>query len=315
MSFIKKDNALIFLFINSLLWGSSYVWSKMLLSYIPRFTILFLCALGSLVATSALFPGKLKNMNFRTVGIVSAISVLSIISNTFFMLALQHTSSSNTAFIVQTSVILTPAITAVLNRKKPGTKTILSSIAALIGMFFITCDFKTFSFNTGDLLAFCNALFFSAFLVALSMVGKKSDPVQLSIIQQAANTIGFFALALVFEYGKINIQSLAGNAFIPLLGVSVAVAASTVLLQSTAIRYVSPEKATIIYTIEPVAALVLAAFFIGEKPEGWGPALGCVIVLGAVLWSVHRPVKKRKLPVKFGDDNKMILESTFQAGR
>jgi hypothetical protein len=63
MGFIKKNNANIFLFINAFLWGSSYVWSKMLLSFLPQFAILFICSLGSLASTIAVFRNYRRYMS------------------------------------------------------------------------------------------------------------------------------------------------------------------------------------------------------------------------------------------------------------
>lgn len=288
MGFVKKENAFVFLVLNAVLWGSSYVWSKMLLGYLPRFSILFLCALGGLAAIIVLFPGKLRSISIASVLPAAAVSLLSIISNIFFMLALEHTSSSNTAFIVQTSVFLTPIMMALLERKKPQGRTLVCAASAMAGIFLITCDIQTFRFNIGDLLALCNAFFFSAFLVGLKTLCSKIEPVQFSFIHQATNTIGFLVLALFFDSGNIDLRGLISPVFVLLAAASILVSSSTVLLQSAAIKYIRAEKATIIYTLEPVAALVLSMLFIGERFTGWGPAVGCTVILISVMASMYK---------------------------
>jgi len=119
-----------FLFLNGILWGSSYVWSKMLLSYLPRFTILFLSSLGGLIAIIILYFRSLSQIKTETILPSIAISFFSIISNTFFILALQYTSSFNTAFIVQLSVIITPLIIAIYEKKLPEKGVIVGAIGA-----------------------------------------------------------------------------------------------------------------------------------------------------------------------------------------
>src|SRR5690554_4438204 len=98
MNIIKKSNAKYFLFINAGLWGSTYVWSKMLLEYLPHLWILFINSVGGTVLTSILFRPSVKQIQYRSIIKSSLISILSVISNIFFIFALQYTSSSNVAF-------------------------------------------------------------------------------------------------------------------------------------------------------------------------------------------------------------------------
>lgn len=308
MGFVKKENATLFLVINAVLWGSSYVWNKMLLSYLPRFSILFLCSLGGLVATIIIFSGRLRGIDKSVILPAAAVSLLSIASNTFFMLALQHTTSSNTAFIVQTSVILTPIMMCVIERRRPEGRTIGGGVVALLGMFFITCNFGTFAFNIGDLLALCNAVFFTCFLVGLKTVCGKTDPVHFSLIHQAVNSAGFFILSALFEAGAVDYGGFRKPAFILLLAVSVAVTAATILLQSAAIKHERPERATLIYTLEPVAALVLAFLFVNERPEGLGPVLGSALILVSILWAGRRGQKRKERVNEVAPRSKAIQE-------
>jgi len=59
-----------------------------------------------------------------------------------------------------------------------------------------------------------------------------------------------------------NLKSLQ---FIILISISIFVTVFTILIQSSAIRYVEAEKAVIIYTIEPIATMVLGFVFLGGK--------------------------------------------------
>lgn len=294
MGFIKKSNAPVFLFLNAFLWGSSYVWSKMLLEYLPRFSILFICSLGGLVSTLAIFYRSIRTID-RSALLPSIItSIFSILSNTFFMFALQYTSSSNTAFIVQTSVILTPLIMAVIEKKMPGGKIILSAFVAMCGLFLLTCDFKSFRLNTGDLLALGNAVFFSIFLASLNVNSKKVNPVHFTFIHHSLNTVVFLCMSLLMESPLINLQKLHSPIFGLLIAASMSVSVITVLVQSAAIKFVRPEKATLIYTFEPVTALLLAFVFIGEQLNGAKSVIGCVLILLSVIYSLYRPKAKRR---------------------
>ncbi|NTV88925.1 MAG: DMT family transporter, partial [Clostridiales bacterium] len=268
MGFVKKSNAQLFLLINALLWGSSYVWQKMLLGYLPCFSILAVCSFGSLVTILIFFFPSLKGINKSTIFTGIAISSLAVLSNTFCLLALQNTSSSNASFILQTSVIMTPIIMTGIDRKFPGIRFIFVAIVAIAGIFLLTSDFKSFSFHIGDLFALGAALFFSMRLAALNKFARKLDPVQYTFVHHSFNLFAFLILASVFEVGSINFRSLVSPVFAVAIFASIFVAVSTELIQSKALKFVKPEKATLIYTLEPLTTVVLAFALIGESFSG-----------------------------------------------
>ncbi len=288
MGMIKKNNATFFLFVNSFLWGSSYVWSKMLLGFLPRFSILFLCSLGGLIVSMLIFRQGLRMITIKTVLRSIGITSFSILSNTFFMIALQYTSSSNTAFIVQMSVIITPVLMAVWERRMPERKMIQGALIALIGLFLLTCDFDSFRINVGDLFALFNAIFFSLFLVSLRINANKVKSVEFSCVYHAINTVAFLVLAGVFELQSIQFQGRITPIFVLLIMASVFITMATLLIQSKAIKFVRPEKASLIYTFEPVMASVLAFVFIGERLGGIKTFAGFVLILFAVFYTIHK---------------------------
>jgi drug/metabolite transporter (DMT)-like permease len=297
MDIIKKNNASIFLFVNAILWGSSYVWSKMLLGYMPRFSILFLCSLGGLFTIEILFYSSIKKIKLQIILPCILISSFSIISNTFFMYALQYTSSSNTAFIVQMSVVITPLLMAIVDKKFPQGKTIAGAIVALSGLYLLTWDFTSFTLHIGDLLALGNALFFSLFLVGLNISFRKIDPIHFTFIHYATNTTAFLLLAGILEMSKINFNALKSTTFSGLIAASIFASVVTILFQTTSIKFVRPEKAALIYTFEPITTLILGFAILGEGLNGIKALTGCILIITAVVISLYSPrhrVRKEK---------------------
>jgi drug/metabolite transporter (DMT)-like permease len=289
MKFIDNKNATVFLFINAIMWGSSYVWSKMLLGYLPRFSILFICSLGGLISTVVLFYPSIRSIKMGAILSSASVSILSILSNTFFMFALQHTSSSNTAFIVQASVVITPLTMALIEKRVPKKKVITSAFIALAGIFLMTCSFGNFKLNVGDLFAVGNAVFFSLFLTTMKLNSKKVEPLHFTFVHHTTNTVGFLVLALLMERQIINFKGLKSPVFALLISASVFIAVVTVLIQSTAIKFARPEKATLIYTFEPVSALFFASALIGEKLEGAKSIIGSVFIIFSIFCSMWKP--------------------------
>lgn len=301
MKIITIKNAQFFLLLNAIFWGSSYIWSKMLLSFLPSFSILAICAAISLTATFFIFRKQLNNFSKKIVLTSALISLVSVVSNTFCMLALKRTSGSNTAFIVQLSIVITPVIMSILERKRPSAKTIILALSAIMGIYLITCAGKGFDINTGDIFALCNALFFSLFIALQNKFSNLVNPVQFTFIQHSTNFIMFSLLALVFETGSINYSNIINPMFFLLIGLNSAVTIFTALFQSSAIKYVRPESATIIYAFEPVITALLGAVILGERFTGVASYIGCAIILLTVIVSAIQPGKlitKRKFSME-----------------
>ncbi len=300
MKIITGNNAQFFLLLNAIFWGSSYIWQKMLLSFLPSFTILFICAALSLAATFLIFRKRLNNFSKKVIAISTLISLVSVISNTFCMLALKRTSGSNTAFIVQLSIVITPVIMAVLEKKSPSAKTVLLALSAMLGIYLITCAGKGLNINTGDVFALCNAIFFSLFIALQNKFSQVVNPIQFTFIQHSTNLVMFFVLALVFEAGGITFTNMLNPLFFLLIGLNAMVTIFTSLFQSSAIKYVRPESATILYAFEPVTTALLGAVLLGEHFTGIASVIGCVVILLTVIISALRlpglsPKRKFKL--------------------
>lgn len=300
MKIITGNNAQFFLLLNAIFWGSSYIWQKMLLSFLPSFTILFICAALSLAATFLIFRKRLNNFSKKVIAISTLISLVSVVSNTFCMLALKRTSGSNTAFIVQLSIVITPVIMAVLEKKSPSAKTVLLALSAMLGIYLITCAGKGLNINAGDVFALCNAIFFSLFIALQNKFSQVVNPIQFTFIQHSTNLVMFFVLALVFESGGITFTNMLSPLFFLLIGLNAMVTVFTSLFQSSAIKYVRPESATILYAFEPVTTALLGAVILGEHFTGIASVIGCVVILLTVIISALRlpginPGKKFKL--------------------
>ena len=305
MKIITKTNAQIFLLLNALLWGSSYIWSKMLLSFLPPFFILFICSSLGLIVTVFLFKKQLKGLNKKAVLISVLICLVSVASNTFCMLALKRTSGSNTAFIVQLSIVITPIIMAILERKAPTSKTIVLSLMALAGVFLITSSGRGLQINLGDIFALCNAICFSLFLALQNKFSHVLNAIQFTFIQHTTNFIAFLALALIFESSSIYFSNIVNPILFILIGANALVIIFTSLFQSSAIKYVRPESATILYSFEPVTTALLGAILLGERFTGIPSIVGCTIILLTVIISAI------KLPRIFTKrTSRLLLEST-----
>lgn len=285
MKIITKTNAPIFLLLNALFWGSSYIWSKMLLDFLPPFFILFSSSILGLLVTAVIFRSQINGFTKKILFIGVSISLISTLSNMFCMLALKRTSGTNTAFIVQLSIVITPVIMGILEKKVPSSKVLLPALTATFGVFLITCSGKGFNINPGDIFALCNAICFSLYLALQNKFSKLIHPIQFTFIQHATNSLVFLALSLIMETGAITFENAINKKFFILFALNALVVIFTALFQSSAIKYVRPENATVIYAFEPLTTALLGALVLGELFTGVRTIAGCALILLAAVIS------------------------------
>jgi len=217
------------------------------------------------------------------------------------MLALKRTSGSNTAFIVQLSIVITPIIMAILERKAPSSKTIVLALMSMVGIYLITCSGKGMVINLGDIFALCNAICFSLFIALQNKFSQVVNPIQFTFIQHATNFVAFLSLALIFESSSISFSNVVSPLFLILIGLNAMVIIFTSLFQSSAIKYVRPENATIIYAFEPVTTALLGSILLGERFTGIQSIVGCFIILLTVAISATKFSKKDLVQMKFSE--------------
>ena len=267
MTLIKKNNASNFVFLNTLLWGSSYVWIKILFTSVEKFSGLLLCNLIGGVIIFIFFRKKFSGLTFKKIKLYSGIVFLCTLSNIFNAFGLQHTTSSNVAFITQMSVIMVPIIMAFLLKRKPEGYIIMSAVIAIFGVMLLVVDFSNFTLSVGDLYSLGAALTFSLYLISLERNSKIIDSVQMTLVYFGVNILTYCILALAFGEKGFLQAPFMNITFIIIIILNVSVNIFTILIQNEAAKYLRPEKVAIIYCMEPVVTLVIAYFFMSEVPN------------------------------------------------
>jgi drug/metabolite transporter (DMT)-like permease len=272
----KKRNAEALLVINAVIWGSSYVLNKILLRSLPMFTVLFLFSLGGFLFSFLFFRKVVKGVDKKTV-----LRILSVLSNIFCMLSLKRNDSSVTAFVVQSSVVITPFLVSFYEKRKPEKVRILNALVAFSGIFLITVRFEDFQFNFNILFALANTLFFSLYLVGQKVLAPSVDSKQFLLVHYLFCSLVFTGPAIL-EYVRIR-NSLSLVSLLPLVLVCTFFAVFPVIAQTFALVFIKPEKAALIYALEPVTALITAALFTGERPDSIKTLAGLFLIFLSLI--------------------------------
>ena len=286
------EGALLF---NTLIWGGTFALIKSAFENISP--SLFL-ALRFSIATLLLFPFVFKIL--KTINKQTAIagSILGAFYFTGFAaqsLGLNLTTATKSGFITGTFVVFIPVLQLIIEKRKPKWFNILSVLLVLIGLIMLSSkgenilDFLTqlgSDFNAGDFLTLICALLFAFQVVYVDVFTKKYEYLPMVFIQLLITGLGGFILTFFFlitgiETIKFNFNN---NLFFALIYTSVFASILATIIQLKFQKDVSPTKAGIIFSIEPIFAAVFAYFLLNEKISNFG-LIGCVLIFTGLIIS------------------------------
>jgi drug/metabolite transporter (DMT)-like permease len=189
-------------------------------------------------------------------------------------IGLQHTTTSNSAFITGLFAVFTPLIAALVYRHLPEQSVFASVALAVLGLFLLTGAQPTLGF--GDAITLVTAFFFGIWFVQTGAWANRFDVVTLTCVELltlAALAVPFVALD---GLGELTAQAAFAVVFTG-LGCS----AFAFSIQVWAQRRIEPARASIINLLEPVVA-GFVGYAVGER-LGWGGYVGAVIILAGIL--------------------------------
>ena len=256
-----------------LLWSTTFaVMKESLGSISPALLVLVRFAIASAVVY-VLFRRRIA-FSWRNLLKGLAIGIPEYLGFMLQVTGLTMTTASKNAFITGLAVVVAPVLSFLFLREKRSWKVMLALILAVNGLWIISFGFtlRIGGMDMGDFLTLLCAL---AFGIQVFMIHLFSD-------RESFYASTFFQLLAVamcaLVYALATKQTLVVNpvSWPSLLYLAVFATAITLLLQNRFQHDVTVAQASVIYSLEPVFATLLAVLFIGEH---MGPA----ILVGGVL--------------------------------
>lgn len=203
---------------------------------------------------------------------------------------LQSIASSKSAFITAMYVPLVPLLQWICLRRMPGLMSWAGIALAFTGLILLAGpEGNTLALGAGELLTLAAALATAAEIILIGAWAGSVDVRRVTVVQLATASIMAFAM-----------MAPAGEripAFTPgLLTVAVGLGIFSAIIQLTmnwAQRSISPTRATVIYTGEPVWAGVFGRIA-GERLPGLA-LLGAALIVAGVLVSELK-LRRKKVP-------------------
>jgi len=286
------------LIIVTLLWGGTFVIVKESLNDISAMTFI---ALRFSIAFVLLLPFIIKYRRKFNKGSVIAGFVLGVFLFLGFgtqTVGLQYTTATKSAFLTGTAVVLVPVLQVLIEKRSPSPGSLIGIVFVFTGILFLSSEGNSIvnlieevgkNFNIGDLLTLICALFFAIYIIYLDIVSSEY-PFSVLLTMQIITTavLAYFASFIFnsFSIEKTNVN-FSNTLIFGLIYTSIFATLITTAMQTRFQKYVTPTKAGIIYSLEPIFASILAFFLLNEKITNFGLAGAVLIISGLVISEIY----------------------------
>ncbi|HED07646.1 MAG TPA: DMT family transporter [Ignavibacteria bacterium] len=285
------------LLLTTLLWSATFVIIKeSLVSVSPVVFVSLRFAIASLILSPFIIKAfkKIDRELLMTGLFLSLFFFAGFATQT---IGLKYTTATKSGFITGTFILFTPLFQYLIEKKLPKKENIYGIILIVTGLLFLSSKGNTFfniftelggGFNIGDFLTLLSAISFALYLVYLDVVTKKYDYMPLVYMQILFTAVlgivcAIFLSIIGFEQIKLSFNNQLLFAF---FYTSIFATIITTYLQTRYQKTVTPTKAGIIFSFEPLLAALFAFFILDERISSFGYIGGAFIFSGLIITEI-----------------------------
>lgn len=304
------------LVLTTIIWGSTFPFSKDILDRWPPLGYLALRMAAATLLLAALFRRQLvraRGAEWRAGATLGALLGLGLTGQT---LGQVYTTASKSAFVTGLTTPLVPFAAYLLFRARPNLENLLGVTLASAGGLLVLAPRGEAGVNVGDVITlFCTTVF-AAHITLMSAYARRHDVRQLTAIQ-----IGVVAALLVLCWAALHaLAAWRGAEGLPLAlaqefrpmrwEAGVAWRFAYMVLVATVLNFLmwtwaqgrmSATHAAIIFSLEPLFATLFAVGMRGrgEWAGGWA-YLGALLITAGILVSELRLGRRAEVPDEAG---------------
>lgn len=279
---IRSNLPALALLVASALWGASFLMTQIGLADADPMGLVGLRFLAAALALALVFPGAVRSLRRADVvaGLIIAVTVVA--ANAAMAFSLETTPTARVAFISALYVPLVPVLQFALFGTRPPLAIWVGVVLSGVGVAVMSgVAAAGLEFTSGDLLAVASAFVIAFEVVLLGRLVLNAEPVRVALVTVAATAV--IATVLAVLTGESMPKATPSLAWI--VAAFGAATAYTQFAMSWGQRRVSPERAAMIYSTEPVFG-GLIGFAAGEVLGVSNLVGGAVIVAGVIVASL-----------------------------
>jgi drug/metabolite transporter (DMT)-like permease len=290
--------AVMLLILATILWGSTFSFTKVLVATLPPMYLLGYRFLITALLIFLIYPKDIIHEFARGIGDKHLLlfALINIGAIGFQTYGIQFTTASNAGFITAFSVVFVPILKKLHYKTRISTQIYLAVFTALAGLYLISFGFgMPQSINRGDFFVFICALFYGYYIITLELVVKKFSAATTMFVSFGITAAACLLLGLIFEKSPALSTLIRPAVIFNMLGLAILGSVIAYLCMAWGQKHVKAEAAGIIYTLEPIFTLIIACFFLGESFAPWQMA-GAGLVLAALFIGIRSQGNQSAMP-------------------
>lgn len=279
----------------TVLWGFSYIWVKEVTDSGLNANAFVAIRYG--LAALVLLPfswKELRQVRLEDWKSGALLGLLIYAALLFQSLGLRYTTPANSAFITAAYVVLVPFATWLVMKKRPEKRILLAVVICAVGLYVLNLEpGQSLGMNLGNGLTLLCALCWTVQVTYISVAGQSMGTRLLTVLPLvvAAGIAGIVGLLRGSFYGA---GAALDTAWRPIVLCVLMPSVICGLLQSYAQKYVSPDRAAVIYTLESVFGCGISVIM-GFEPLSTKLMAGGGLIVCAVLLAQLPPFWKKKV--------------------
>lgn len=286
------------LLLMTILWGGTFVIVKESLNDIS--TMLFVAFRFGIAASVLILIIALRKTAIDLKSILPGMFLGAFLFLGFFTqtIGLKYTSATKSGFITGSLVVMVPIFQMIIEKKNPSRGSIIGTVLVFFGILFLSSGGTSINnflyelgsgFNFGDGMTLICAVFFALHVVYIDLISSKNH--FWTILLTQISTVSVLSFIAAFLFAGVSIETLhisfTKYLLFGLIYTSLLATLFNIGLQTKFQKVVSPTKAGIIYSFEPIFAAVFAFFLLNEKITNFGLVGSAMIFLGLIVSEVY----------------------------
>lgn len=267
----------------SLCWGASYLFMQKSLAEVGPCSLIVWRFGIAFVFSALLFPRTLFSATRAEWKHGLLLGVLLGIAFYAVMIGLRGTTTGNAGFLLGCTSVFVPLLCALKSRKWT-LRILLAAAVSVSGIGLMTLQ-SGFRLRPGDLFCMLSALLYSFYIILAGGFLRNDNPLRIGVIQFSGAAAAAGAGALISGETAFLPSTLPVWGEILFLGIFCS--AAGFMLQMSAQKKLSPEYVSLLYSSEPVFAMILGLIFLAE-PLSAGRLGGAALILCGILLSSLR---------------------------
>ncbi len=284
---IKPQEAILILI--TMFWGGTFLAVQYAVTLSDPFFFVGLRFATAAIAVAIISLKTLPGLTMTELKAGLAIGISIAMGYSLQTWGLQTIPSSKSAFITAMYVPLVPLLQWLCLRRMPGVMSCIGIVLAFIGLILLAGpDDNLLALGKGEIITLVGAVAIAAEIILISAWAGKVDVKRVTVVQLAtASLVAFLAMIPAGE----SVPPISSGLVIVALGLGIFSAIIQVTM-NWAQRSVSPTRATVIYTGEPVWAGIFGRLA-GERLPLLA-LVGAAFIIAGVLVSELKLKRKKK---------------------